>query len=29
MHGTDSRRARAIDPLPEIYFKTADLAGLI
>jgi Colicin V production protein len=23
------RAARAIDPLPEIYFKTADLAGLI
>ena len=23
------RAARAIDPMPEIYFKTADLAGLI
>jgi hypothetical protein len=23
------RTARAIDPMPEIYFKTADLAGLI
>ena len=23
------RVARAIDPMPEIYFKTADLAGLV